>query len=144
MSVIERCPLLGSNLKKIVTFGNKCFVSYSWHVRYLGCPLLRSFTVCQRHMQNQVRHICWSFLQEQWMAENPLRIFSKSSILDVLLSFENASVAHICWKSSYAPLSTNTTTVFASHVCLHQKVSYCSPIAFDCIKWVSSYSNKFG
>ena len=40
LSVIERCPLLGGNLKKIVTCGTKCFVHYSWHVRYLGCQLL--------------------------------------------------------------------------------------------------------
>ena len=32
--VFERCPLLGSNLKNIVTFGTKCFVRYSWHVRH--------------------------------------------------------------------------------------------------------------
>ena len=44
-SVIERCPLLGGNLKKIVGFGTKRFVRYSWHVRYLGCPLLRGLTV---------------------------------------------------------------------------------------------------
>ena len=47
VSVIERCPLLGGNLKKIVTFGTKCFVRYSWHVRYLGCLLLGGFTVLQ-------------------------------------------------------------------------------------------------
>ena len=28
-SVIERCQLLGGNLKKIVTFGTQCFVRYS-------------------------------------------------------------------------------------------------------------------
>ena len=44
-SVIERCPLLGGNLKKIVKFGTECYVRYSWHVRYLGCPLLGGFTV---------------------------------------------------------------------------------------------------
>ena len=27
----------------IVTFGTKCFVRYSWHVRYLGCSLLGGF-----------------------------------------------------------------------------------------------------
>ena len=36
---------MGGNLKKIVTFGTKCFFRYSWHVCYLGCPLLRGFTV---------------------------------------------------------------------------------------------------
>ena len=39
MSAIER------KLKKIVTFGTKRFVRYSWYVRYSGCPLLRGFTV---------------------------------------------------------------------------------------------------
>ena len=47
LSVIERCSLLGGNLKKIVTFGTKCFVLSSRHIRYLGCPLLRDFTVLQ-------------------------------------------------------------------------------------------------
>ena len=28
LSVIKRCPLLGGNFKKIVTFGSKCFDSY--------------------------------------------------------------------------------------------------------------------
>ena len=45
LSVIERCQLLGVNLKKIVTFGTKRFVRCSWHVRHLGCPLLGGFTV---------------------------------------------------------------------------------------------------
>ena len=40
LSVIKRCPLLGGSLTEIVTFGTKHFV------RYLGCPLLRGFTVC--------------------------------------------------------------------------------------------------
>ena len=44
LSVIERCPLMGGNFKKIVTFGTKCFVRYLWHVHYLGCPLLGGFT----------------------------------------------------------------------------------------------------
>ena len=39
LSVIERCPLLGCSLSKIVTFGTKYFVYYSRHARYLGCPL---------------------------------------------------------------------------------------------------------
>ena len=34
LSVIERCPLLGGNLKKIVTFEIQRFVRYLWHVRY--------------------------------------------------------------------------------------------------------------
>ena len=45
LSVIERCPPLGGNFKKIVIFGTKCFVCYLWHVSYLGCPLLGGFTV---------------------------------------------------------------------------------------------------
>ena len=45
LSVIKRCPLLGGNFKKIVTFRSKCFDRYSWHVRYLGCPPLGVFTV---------------------------------------------------------------------------------------------------
>ena len=36
LPIIERCPLLGSNLRNIVTFGTERFVPYSWHVRYLG------------------------------------------------------------------------------------------------------------
>ena len=39
LSVIEKCPLLGGNLKKIVTFRTKCFVPY------LGCPLVGGFTI---------------------------------------------------------------------------------------------------
>ena len=53
VSFIERCPLLGGNLKKIVTFGTKRFAPYSWHVRYLGCPLLGGFTVW---------HKIWNYL----------------------------------------------------------------------------------
>ena len=45
VSVIKRCPLLGGNVTKIVTFGAKYFVRYSRHVLYLGCPLLGGFTV---------------------------------------------------------------------------------------------------
>ena len=44
LSIIERCPVFGGNLKKIVTFGTESFVRYSWHVRYLGCLLLGGFT----------------------------------------------------------------------------------------------------
>ena len=44
LSVIERCPLLGGNFKKIVTFGTKCFVRYLWPERYLRCTLLGGFT----------------------------------------------------------------------------------------------------
>ena len=45
VSVIERCLLLGGNLKKIVTFGAKHFVRYSRHVRCLRFSLLGGFTV---------------------------------------------------------------------------------------------------
>ena len=41
----ERCPLMGGNLKKIITFGTKYFVRFSWHVHYLGYPLLGGFTI---------------------------------------------------------------------------------------------------
>ena len=47
LSVIERCLLMGGDFIEIVTFGTKCFVCYSWHVRYLGCLLLGGFTVCK-------------------------------------------------------------------------------------------------
>ena len=52
LSVIERCPLLEYNLKNIVTFETNCFVRYSWHVRYLGCPLLVGFTVLKCYLTN--------------------------------------------------------------------------------------------
>ena len=45
LSFIERWPVLEGNLKKIVTFETNCFVRYSLHGRYLGCPLLGGFTV---------------------------------------------------------------------------------------------------
>ena len=41
LSVTESCLLLGGNLETIVTFETH----YSWHVYYLGCTLLGSFTV---------------------------------------------------------------------------------------------------
>ena len=37
LSVTDRCPLLGGNSKKTVTYGTKHFVRYSRHVRYLEC-----------------------------------------------------------------------------------------------------------
>ena len=46
--VIERCPLLGCNFKKIITFGTKRFVRYLRYVRYLGCPLLGVFTTIEK------------------------------------------------------------------------------------------------
>ena len=36
---------MGGNLKKIVTFGTKCFFHYSSRVYYSGYPLLGGFTV---------------------------------------------------------------------------------------------------
>ena len=45
LSVIEKRPLLGGSLTKIVAFGTKRFIRYSRHVRYFGCPLLGGFTV---------------------------------------------------------------------------------------------------
>ena len=44
-SIIERCTLFGGDLKKTVILGTKCFVRYSWHVRYLECPLLGGLIV---------------------------------------------------------------------------------------------------
>ena len=45
LSVIERCPPLRGNFKKVVTFGTKRFVHYSRHARIFGCPLLGGITV---------------------------------------------------------------------------------------------------
>ena len=50
VSVIERCLLLGGNLKKIVTFGAKHFVRYSRHVRCLRFSLLGGFH-CKKKKQ---------------------------------------------------------------------------------------------
>ena len=68
LSVIERCPLLGVGLTKIVAFGTKHFVRYSRHVRYLGCPLLGGFTVywiwpkfCLKLIQTKENQPIWSF-----------------------------------------------------------------------------------
>ena len=54
LSVIKRCPLLRGSLTKIVTFGAKHFVRYSRHVRYLGCPLLRGFTVIVKGVEKYI------------------------------------------------------------------------------------------
>ena len=43
LSVIERCPLLGVGLTKIVAFGTKHFVRYSRHVRYWEVSLYIEF-----------------------------------------------------------------------------------------------------
>ena len=53
LSVIERCPLLGGNFKKIVTFAAQRFVRYSRHVRYLACLLLGGFPV---HVSTKSTH----------------------------------------------------------------------------------------
>ena len=50
--VLEKCPLLGGNFKKYVTFGIHSFARCSWHVRYLGCPLLGGFTVYENNLKN--------------------------------------------------------------------------------------------
>ena len=57
LSIIEGCLVLGVNLKSNVTFGTKCFVHYSQHVHYLGCPLLGGFTV---YRKMSVLHIFFS------------------------------------------------------------------------------------
>ena len=82
LSVIERCPLLGDNFKKIAIFGTERFVRYSWHVRYLGCLLLGAFTVesskcfhgmCQRipeeifmKQNSKTEWFCRSCLNSKW------------------------------------------------------------------------------
>ena len=48
-SVIKRCQLLGSSLTKIFIFGSKYFVRYSRHIGYLGCLLLKGFTLFCKH-----------------------------------------------------------------------------------------------
>ena len=64
VSVIERCPLLGGNLKKISHFGTKRIIRYSRHVRYLGCPLLGGFTIyiCISWYSK----ICWFPMKKCW------------------------------------------------------------------------------
>ena len=56
LSVIERCLLLGGNLKKTVTFGTNCFVCYSrhiaiWNVRYWETSLYIKIST-QRYQGN--------------------------------------------------------------------------------------------
>ena len=63
LSVNERCPLLGGNLKKIVTFGTECFVHYSWHARYWGCPLLRGSTVLIKLDRQKIKKILPTILK---------------------------------------------------------------------------------
>ena len=53
LSVIAKCPLLGGTLKKIFINGTKRFVRYSWHVCYLGCPLLGGFAVLSNCANSQ-------------------------------------------------------------------------------------------
>ena len=45
LSVIRRCPLLGGTLTKMIIYGTRHFVRYSWLVRYFGCSLLGGFIV---------------------------------------------------------------------------------------------------
>ena len=47
LSVIDSCPLLRGNLKKIATFGTNCFV------RYLRCLLLRGFTLQKSYLREK-------------------------------------------------------------------------------------------
>ena len=85
LSVIERYPLLGVNLKKIVTFGTKRFVRYSRHVHYLGCRLLGGFTVIQKWFSLTIKSLPYTcvywFLpvqpsnDENWMPKNLLERF---------------------------------------------------------------------
>ena len=56
LSVIKRCPLLASSLTKIVIYRTKHFVCYSRHVRYLGCPLLRGFTL-ERFLSGWLKYV---------------------------------------------------------------------------------------
>ena len=50
VQVLNNCPLLVGNFKKIDTFGTQHFFSYFWHVRYLWCPLFGSFYVFPKQM----------------------------------------------------------------------------------------------
>ena len=76
LSVIERCPLLGGNLKKTVTFGTDCFVRYSRHVRYLGCLLLGSFTVI-RTRQRRLAYMHYKLIKE---VINLVKLLDKNDI----------------------------------------------------------------
>ena len=69
LSVIERCPLLGADLKKIVTFGTQHFIDYSWHVHYLGCPVLGGFTVFWNYILSSKKFDCPLFLCVQYWSE---------------------------------------------------------------------------
>ena len=66
LSVIKTCPLLGSSLTRIVTFGTKHIVRYSRHVRYLGRPLLEDFTVFDKnYIQENVK--CHIQHEDTWL-----------------------------------------------------------------------------
>ena len=60
LSAIERCPLFGGNLTKIVTFGTKCFVCHPVHVRhwevslyiYSNCPWLSTINLTVLELEN--------------------------------------------------------------------------------------------
>ena len=62
LSVIERCRLLGGNIKKIVIFGTQHFVCYSWHVRYWEISLYQKKNV-GRYERNH------------WKQESPMPVF---------------------------------------------------------------------
>ena len=61
LSVIERCQLLGGNIKKIVIFGTQHFVCYSLHVRYWEISL---------YQKNVGR-----YERNHWKQESPKPVF---------------------------------------------------------------------
>ena len=103
LPVIERCPLLGGNFKKIVTFGTKCFVRYSWPERHLRCTLLGGFTAnensylqswfnyskCQFHIGDEVQvdQPChsvnqhWNNYDNSWQDSSSNKYFAEKSHL---------------------------------------------------------------
>ena len=88
---VDRCPLLGGNLKKIVTSGTKCFVRYSWYVRYFGCLVLGGFTVTLSHFESD------NFLKQGNRGKAVTHLFPwnfKTCTLDLMLtevfSFKNS------------------------------------------------------
>ena len=84
LSVIKRCPLLGGSLTEIVTFGTKNFVRYSRHVRYLGCRLLRGFTVLVCTM-----YICQIYRKKNiWINTKDLSFQLNIAIYFLILFFE--------------------------------------------------------
>ena len=79
LSVIERCQLLGGSLTKIATFGTKHFVRFSRHVRYLGCLLLRGFTVL-KELRNRISRII-----RLWSLFCSIRVYASLHFLQILL-----------------------------------------------------------